>query len=82
MERLTKKTPEGYTAEDLSAALERLGRFEDFYESVRDGQGELSAQMAALRDAGKQKSYEFRERMTKKLANTEILLRLDQFGLK
>ena len=45
------------------------------------GQESLSAELAALRDGGKQKSYEFRERMGKKLTNTEILLRLEQFGL-
>lgn len=77
MERLTQKTPDGYRAEDLTAALDRLGRFEDFYESVLTGQESLSAELAALRDGGKQKSYEFRERMGKKLTNTEILLRLD-----
>lgn len=82
MDRLTKKTEAGYSAADLPAALERLGRFEDFYQSVRDGQGTLSQELAALRDAGKQKSYEFRERMGRKLTNTEILLRLEQFGLK
>ena len=81
MERLTQKTPDGYRAEDLPAALDRLGRFEDFYESVLTGQEVLSAELAALREGGKQKSYEFRERMGKKLTNTEILLRLEQFGL-
>lgn len=81
MDRLTQKTPEGYRAEDLAAALDRLGRFEDFYESVLTGQEVLSAELATLRDRGKQKSYEFRERMGKKLTNTEILLRLEQFGL-
>jgi len=83
MERLTKRTAEGTAAaEDISAALERLARFEDFYESVAEGQGTLSRELAALREAGKQKSYEFRERMGRKLTNTEILLRLEQFGLK
>ncbi len=82
MDRLTRRTVGGYAADDLPAALERLGRFEDFYESVRDSQGSLSAELAALRAAGKQKSYEFRERMGKKLTNTEILLRLEQFGLE
>ena len=53
MDRLTQKTEAGYSAADLPAALERLGRFEDFYESVRDGQGALSQELAALRDAGK-----------------------------
>ena len=33
MDRLTQKTEAGYSAADLPAALERLGRFEDFYES-------------------------------------------------
>ena len=51
MERLTQKTPDGYRAEDLPAALDRLGRFEDFYESVLTGQEVLSAELAALRDA-------------------------------
>jgi len=82
MERLTRRTAEGYAADDLGAVLERLGRFEDFYESVRDGQEALASELAALRDAGKQKSYEFRERMGKKLTNVEILLRLEQFGLR
>ncbi len=82
MERLTRREGGGYAADDPTAALERLGRFEDFYESIQAGQAQLSQELAALRDAGKQKSYEFRERMGKKLTNTEILLRLEQFGLK
>ncbi len=82
MARLTRKTPSGYEVDDLPAALERLGRFEDFVDSVVQGQGELSEQLAALREAGKEKSYKFREGMGKKLTNTEILLRLEQFGLQ
>ena len=81
MERLTRRTPSGWEVEDLPAALEELARFEDFRESVAAGQGELSARLAGLRAAGKERSREARELMGKKLTNTEILLRLEQFGL-
>ncbi len=82
MARLTRKTLSGYEVDDLPAALERLGRFEDFVDSIVQGQVELSAQLAALRETGQEKSYKFREGMGKKLTNTEILLRLEQFGLQ
>ena len=77
MERLTQKTPTGYTAPELSAALNRLGRWEDLYEGLSSELEATAAQMRQLSQAGKTGSATYRQLFARKLTLTDFLSRLD-----
>lgn len=67
----------GYSGE----AINRLGRFEDFYEALVAGQIEIPKEMQKLRNEGKEKSYRYKELMGKKLTDNHILSLLKAYGL-
>lgn len=62
-------------------AIERLAAFEALAAGLRQEQERLSQELSELRLAGKQHSYQFRERMAKKLTNSSMLTLLEQHGL-
>lgn len=94
MERLTKKLPvgEGFildperitkvSLEYTGEAVEKLARFEDFYDDLLASQDLIARELDKLRSEGKEKSTKFRELFTKKLMNNSILILLKSYGLE
>ena len=94
MERLTKKTQDGesYFLEKekvkegfpgfTGEAVEKLARFEDFYDELQASQDTIAMELEKLRSEGKEKSTKFRELFTKKLMNNSILIQLKSYGLE
>jgi hypothetical protein len=62
-------------------AIDRLSKFESFYEDVERAQTEISLQLETLRNEGKEKTVQFRELFTKKLVNNNVLAFLRFHGL-
>ncbi|HOO12187.1 MAG TPA: hypothetical protein PK684_04455 [Bacillota bacterium] len=73
-----KKETGGYSGE----AIERLAAFENMYEDLIKGQGEISEELERLRREGKKNSYKFRELMGKKLINSNTMIILKNYGLE
>ena len=93
MERLTKKTAEGYvvkaatlqeTGKELigGEAIERLARFEDYAEALAAGQESMAAELEALRAAGKKNTVKFKELLGKKLMDSNALALLQVYGIR
>jgi len=62
-------------------AIDRLGKFEDFYEALMKGQNQVQEELERLRLEGKEKSYRYKELMAKKLTEKHILDMLKVYGL-
>ena len=78
MERLTRPAGTGcYTTDQPEAALTRLGRWEDLYETLEQELAHASGEMARLAAAGKEKSAAYRQHFANKLTLTAFLSRLD-----
>ncbi|PKM84366.1 MAG: hypothetical protein CVU86_07610 [Firmicutes bacterium HGW-Firmicutes-11] len=71
-------TPGGYTGH----AIERLAKFENFYDDLINGQTKLTEDLALLRSEGKEKSVQFKELLTKKLVNVNVMILLKNYGLE
>lgn len=67
----------GYSGE----AINRLGRFEDFYEDLVSSQIEVPKELEKLRNEGKEKSYRYKELMTEKFSSSHILGLLKVYGI-
>lgn len=80
MERLTKRAAHGYEAADLEAALYRLGRWEDLYESLTSQRDGIAAQMQALKAQGKDKTATYRQHFANKLMLIDLISRLEIWG--
>lgn len=61
--------------------IDRLAKFETFYEEIEKNQIELSEQLEILRSEGKDKTVEFKELFTKKLVNNNVMAFLRYHGL-
>ena len=82
MDRTTALGPDGrFRTADPDAALDRLGRFETMVEDLLNEQEILSAELASLREQGRTRSYQFREKMARKLNNNAVIVRLKQCQL-
>ena len=85
MARLTKKREGGgyelCAPEKLSDAILKLAALEDLYDELTLSQQRLSKELEELRIAGKKNSYQFRERMGKKLQNSDAISLLKAHGL-
>lgn len=68
---------EGYTGE----AVEKLARFENFYDELVASQEEISKELEMLRNEGKEKSVRFRELFGKKLMNNNTLIMLKYYKI-
>ncbi len=78
MERLTRRTSDGIEVSDPAAALERLAQLEDLAETLLAEREQFAQELDTLRLQGKTKTVRFRELLTKKMTNREILSR---FGI-
>ena len=84
MERLTRRNAAGaweLPPDRLEEAAERLARWEGLPTELEEELAAISAELEALRGAGKEKTVRFRELMAKKLTDRSLLLRLEEAGL-
>ena len=83
MERMTRRDASGHVLLDASPgeAAGRLALFEDVCEAIAAEYGALGEELDRLRAAGKEKSYQFREKMGRKLVDAQLLSLLRAKGL-
>jgi hypothetical protein len=67
----------GYSGE----AINKLAKFENIYDDLVESQIEISKKLEMLRDEGKTHSLRFRELMTKKLTNNNVIILFKTYGL-
>lgn len=79
MERITKINDSGYTADDLSAAVTRLGQFEDLYEALCDERDKSAEKMNALSADGKTKTASYRQLFANKLTAMNLIAKIEVF---
>lgn len=73
MKRITGKDGRGRDSGVMNLAWQRLTLYEDLHQSLELEQQELTAQLLAMRAAGKEKTATYRDLMTKKLQNAYVL---------
>ena len=81
MERLTKKTQQGYTVKGVAAAVQRLAEFENFYEGIQTEQRALAEKLDMLKAQGKKDSVRFRQLLGQKMTNSGILVLLKTYNI-
>ncbi len=81
MERITR-TDDGYTVDNLEAAIARLAAFEDAYFELIEEQEQLAHELDKLRSEGKEKSVKFRECLGKKMMNLNAIMLFERHGIK
>lgn len=62
-------TPDGF----VGIAINRLGCFEDILEGIVNRQVQITAELASLRDANRTKTVRFRQLLTEKLTNVQVI---------
>lgn len=77
MERLTVKVNDAYQADDMAAAVDRLGRLEDLYEALLVEKEKITADMDKLSEAGRTKSATYRQLFANKMNVTNLLSRME-----
>ncbi len=92
MERLTKKANDVYYAlsEDLSSdgnictgkAVDKLAKFENFYEGLNQKFSEIERDMEKLRSEGKTSTVKFKQLLANKLEINNIITILKYNGLQ
>lgn len=63
------------------AAIDRLARFENAYESLLDRQDKIATDLEQLRSQGRTQSVSFKQLLAEKLTNQSILVLFKSFGL-
>lgn len=81
MERMTRRTEDGWSVPDVQQALVRLAQWEDFAQAMLDERAQLTRTLEALRAQGQTRSWKFKEAMGRKLANRQVLDALQQAHL-
>ena len=61
--------------------IDRLAKFESFYEEIEKNQITISEQLEVLRSEVKDKTVEYKELFTKKLVNNNVMAFLRYHGL-
>jgi hypothetical protein len=69
--------PNGYAGE----AIDKLAKFEDFFDDLQTNQSKISDEMEMLRQQDKSHSPRFKELFARKMINNSILILLKQYGL-
>jgi len=85
MKRFTVKRSDGsYTIADseVEEAISRLGLFEDAYEDLLDSIERIPVELKAMRTEGKEKTVRYKETVTQKLINNNIVAFFERHGLK
>ncbi len=75
MTRLTQKIGGSYAAEDSGAAVQKLGRVEDLYESLLEERDGLCKKIERLRSEGKTKTASFSQFLGDKLMLENLIAR-------
>ena len=90
MKRLTKKINGVYMTESAvrlegkcyqGDAINRLGAFEDFCDTLLAQQEDLSKKLQRYKEQNKTNSYQFKELMGQKLMNANTIMLLKRVGL-
>jgi len=83
MTRFTRKIDGQFIVRDgnMSAAIQRLGQFEDAYEALMTEQEQIPVILEELRANGKEKTVRYRETMARKLVNRTIMMFFEEHGL-
>jgi hypothetical protein len=68
---------EGY----YGAAIEKLAKFENLYESIIEKQSSLANELEVLRAAGKEKNFKFKELLGQKIMNEMLLMQIRGQGI-
>ena len=93
MDRLTRTVGKGIYAVDESniqhgengyygEAVTRLAKFENICEDLKAKQLEISKELEKLRLEGKTNTVKFRQLLTNKLANSNVLILFKSYGLE
>jgi hypothetical protein len=75
MTRLTQKADLRYTAEDPDAAVQKLGKIEDLYDSLLEERNGLCERIARLRSDEKTKTASFRQLLGEKWMLENLIAR-------
>ena len=84
MNRLTEKKKEWnyfIADENMEMAIQKLGLFEDAYESLMVSQEQIPKELESLRLNGKKKTITYRETMARKIMNNNIVMFFEKHGL-
>ena len=82
MNRLTMKDGDGsYSVNSIPDAIERLAMYEDLYEEILSQYERLTAQLAAKRSEGREKTARFREDLGNKLLYSQMISMFKQYKL-
>lgn len=84
MNRLTEKKKERnyfIADENMEMAIQKLGLFEDAYESLMVSQEQIPKELESLRLNGKEKTITYRETMARKIMNNNIVMFFEKHGL-
>jgi len=85
LNRLTERNIEGHyiiADENIENAIQKLGIFEDAYESLMESQEQIPKELESLRLNGKEKTVTYREAMARKIMNNHIVMFFEKHGLK
>lgn len=93
MERLTREIAQKtYVTDGINVkpangayagkAIDRLARFENFYENLKSNQEEVIRKMEPLRKEGKTETVTFRRLMAEKIMNENLISRLGIYGIE
>lgn len=63
-------------------AIDRLGRFEDFYFGIRNQLESIDSELQSLRDADKTKTVRYRELFGNKLMLNQVMMYLRHYGFE
>jgi len=84
LNRLTEKKKERnyfIADENMEMAIQKLGLFEDAYESLMVSQEQIPKELESLRLNGKEKTITYRETMARKIMNNNIVMFFEKHGL-
>ena len=83
MKRLTEKNESGHyivADEDMVKAIQKLGVLEDAYDDLIKSQEQIPKDLQELRMQGKEKTVRYKETMTQKLINSNIIMFFERHG--
>lgn len=63
-------------------AIDKLAQYENFHEDLTAKQAEISRKLESLRSEGRTRSATFHQLLANKLANQNILILLETYGLE